>query len=252
VFTRYWASPWNWLALANLVLYSYTFAARVQLYQRLERTLEAAAADGFVDLFQLADAMYWVQATPQPSTTRPLPPHARRRRSALPPASRQETTPKDASARRQNLLAINSLLMLSCLFRFLRLSPKLGLLSSTLALASTDLAWSSTIDITQGASGYGLQGTQLTHQVPDKSTSAMHRFSTLFFVIFMAFATAFHLSYGVEVAQHSIASHRIRPARAMLCYAVLCHGGGRVQVDGRLDLHAYVRAARCLLVRRPD
>ena len=124
--------PYNWLAFCNVMLFIWIEGRRYLLLDQLvgdggviDEYEKFRSPDRFVPLYPLAEEAFVTQ----------------------------------------NLLAVNTLMMMTVVFKFFGLSPRLDLLIETLSLASTEMFW----------------------------------FLIFFVTLLFSWAAAFHLSFGMDV-----------------------------------------------------
>ena len=134
----YLASPYHWFAFANIYAFAWIEGRRFKLvYDLIAIISEYTRGDkaSFMPLFPLAENAFYTQ----------------------------------------NLLAVNSLLMLTLVFKFLELSPKLNVLTQTLVHAGGEMFW----------------------------------FMILFFNLLLSYCMAFYLCFGMDVAAFSSVSETL-------------------------------------------
>jgi len=128
----YLASPYHWFAFGNIYAFAWIEGRRFKLVYDLIAIISVYSRGdkaSFMPLFPLAENAFYTQ----------------------------------------NLLAVNSLLMLTLVFKLLELSPKLSVLSQTLAHAGGEMFW----------------------------------FMILFFNLLLSYCMAFYLCFGMDVAAFS-------------------------------------------------
>ena len=134
----YLASPYNWFSFGNIYLFAWIEGRRFKLVYELIAIISVYTRGdktSFMPLFPLAENAFYTQ----------------------------------------NLLAVNSLLMLTLVFKFLELSPKLNVLTQTLVHASGEMFW----------------------------------FMVLFFNLLLSYCMAFYLCFGMDVSAFSSVSETV-------------------------------------------